>query len=158
VHADTFIPGRQDAPLLPAIYPEFTVAPGLPHLQPACETIPAQPSQRGAWFRGIASWYGPYFNGRLTANGEIYNMFAMTAATTEFHPKLPLGTRVRVVDSHNGRSVVVRITDRGPLPNGRIIDLSYAAARKLAMVKPGIARVELHVLRWGDDRYVASRD
>lgn len=80
-------------------------------------------------------------------------MYALTAATTEFHPELPLGTRVLVLDGRSGRSVVVRITDRGPLPNGRIIDLSYGAARKLSMVKPGLAYVHLHVLKWGDNRY-----
>lgn len=133
----------------------FTIAPSLPdygydmHLQPPAEP----PHQAADVLRGIASWYGPSFNGRLTANGEVYDMYAMTAATSEFNKTLPLGTRVRVVNSNNGRSVIVRITDRGPLPKGRIIDLSYGAARKLAMVTRGTTYVRLHVLRWGRNRY-----
>lgn len=132
------------------------IAPRPPQMQLADEQLYAGHTRKFAtWFRGVASWYGPAFNGRLTASGEIYDMYAMTAATTESHPQLPLGTKVRVVNNHNGRSVVVRITDRGPLPRGRILDLSYGAAKKLAMVKPGIANVRVHVLRWGTDQYHA---
>ncbi len=83
-------------------------------------------------------------------------MYDMTAATTMFHPVLPLGTVVRVTNSQNGRSVVVRITDRGPLPKGRVIDLSYGAARKLTMVQTGVSKVHLSVLHWGDNRYVTA--
>jgi rare lipoprotein A len=122
-------------------------------MQRAADSSAVGPTDSVAWFHGVASWYGPAFNGRLTASGRVYDMYAMTAATSEFHTTLPLGTTVRVVNSHNGRSVVVHITDRGPLPNGRIIDLSYGAARKLAMVKPGIAHVRVHVLHWGDGGY-----
>ena len=82
--------------------------------------------------RGVASWYGGVFNGRKTASGEIYDMYAMTAC----HPSLPFGSIVRVVNVHNHRSVVVRITDRGDLvEEGRIIDLSYGAAQKLGMTQ-----------------------
>jgi peptidoglycan lytic transglycosylase len=96
--------------------------------------------------RGVASWYGGVFNGRKTASGEIYNMYAMTAC----HPSLPFGSIVRVVDLRNHRSVVVRITDRGDLVDeGRIIDLSYGAAKKLGMAKAGLAKVELQVLSLG---------
>jgi len=93
---------------------------------------------------GIASWYGPGFHGKRTANGEIYDMFAMTAA----HKTLPFGTIVKVVDLDTGRSVIVRINDRGPFIKGRIIDLSYAAALKLGMVKKGLAKVGLRIVKW----------
>jgi rare lipoprotein A len=79
--------------------------------------------------KGLASWYGPDFHGKLTSNREIYNMHALTAA----HKTLPFGTYVRVTNLNNGKSVVVRINDRGPFIKGRIIDLSYAAARKLGL-------------------------
>ena len=93
---------------------------------------------------GIASWYGPGFHGKRTASGEVYDMYAMTAA----HRTLPFGTIVRVVDLDTGRSVVVRINDRGPFVEGRVIDLSYAAAVELGMVRKGLARVGLQILRW----------
>jgi rare lipoprotein A len=95
--------------------------------------------------RGLASWYGSVFNGRKTASGETFDMYAMTAC----HPTLPFGTRVRVIDLVNHKSVVVRITDRGDLLNKRIIDLSYAAAQKLEMTKKGLARVKLEIISLG---------
>ncbi|MGA3132967.1 MAG: septal ring lytic transglycosylase RlpA family protein [Terracidiphilus sp.] len=95
---------------------------------------------------GVASWYGGVFNGRKTASGEVYDMYAMTAC----HPTLPFGSVVRVVNRTNHRSVVVRITDRGDLLNeGRIIDLSYGAADKLGMTLAGLAKVDLQVLSLG---------
>lgn len=92
---------------------------------------------------GIASWYGPGFHGKLTASGERYDMYQMTAA----HKRLPLGTTVRVRSLATGRSVTVKINDRGPFIRGRIIDLSYAAARSLRMIGKGIERIRLKVLR-----------
>ncbi len=89
---------------------------------------------------GIASWYGHPYHGRPTASGEIYNMYDMTAA----HRTLPFGTQVRVHDLENGRDTEVRINDRGPFVEGRIIDLSYAAAQAMGM--PGTARVRLEIL------------
>lgn len=86
---------------------------------------------------GTASWYGPGFAGRLTANGEVFNPNELTAA----HQTLPFGTRVRVTSVRNGRSVVVRINDRGPFKAGRIIDLSRAAAEAIGLVGAGVARV-----------------
>jgi rare lipoprotein A (peptidoglycan hydrolase) len=153
-NSNGLLPGSQNAPTRKVTLPEFKTGPRLPHVEQASERFASEP-EPGAdeSFRGVASWYGPSFNGRLTANGEIYNMYAMTAATSEFHTTLPLGTKVRVVNSRNGRSVVVRITDRGPLPRGRIIDLSYGAARRLAMVKRGTAQVRVHILHWGKNRY-----
>ncbi len=95
---------------------------------------------------GIASWYGGVFNGRKTASGQIFNMYAMTAC----HPTLPFGSIVRVVNRTNHRSVVVRITDRGDLvEEGRVIDLSYGAARKLGMTWAGLAEVDLQILSLG---------
>lgn len=86
---------------------------------------------------GKASWYGKKFHGRKTANGEIYNMYAMTAA----HKTLPLGTWVRVDNLSNKKSIIVRVNDRGPFVTGRIIDLSYTAAQKMDIVGPGTAPV-----------------
>jgi rare lipoprotein A len=92
---------------------------------------------------GTASWYGDYFQGRATASGEPYNMYDLTAA----HPTLPLGSWVRVTNLHNGRAVVVRINDRGPVVPGRIIDLSYNTARVLQFDSQGLQRVRLDVVR-----------
>ena len=92
--------------------------------------------------KGIASWYGKKFHGRKTSNGEIYNMYAMTGA----HKTLPLGTYVRVRNLNNGKDVVVRINDRGPFVDGRIVDLSYTAAKKIGLVGPGTAPVTLVAL------------
>ncbi len=93
---------------------------------------------------GIASWYGPGFDGNLTANGEVYDMNGISAA----HKTLPFGTMVRVVDLETGRSIVVRINDRGPFVEGRIIDLSRGAAEKLGMIERGIIDVGLRIVRW----------
>src|SRR5690606_7100062 len=89
--------------------------------------------------RGRASWYGTKFHGRRTSSGETYDMYAMTAA----HKTLPLPTYVRVTNLDNGREVIVRVNDRGPFHDGRIIDLSYAAALKLSVVASGTAAVEI---------------
>lgn len=101
-------------------------------------TVPVRASD----LRGLASWYGYPYQGRSTADGEIYNMYAMTAA----HRTLPFNTHVRVHDLDNGNSVDVRINDRGPFISGRIIDLSYAAAKAIGMVGPGTAHVELEIM------------
>ena len=98
-------------------------------------------SARGGGGGGAASWYGSEFHGRRTANGERYNMNGYTAA----HRSLPFGTKVKVTNRSNGRSVVVRINDRGPFHGGRVIDLSKGAANKLGMVNSGVARVTLEV-------------
>ena len=93
--------------------------------------------------RGIASWYGGRFHGRRTANGEIYDLFKFTAASRT----LPLGIYVLVRNEENGRVITVRINDRGPYVDGRIIDLSQAAAYKLGMMRKGIAMVQVIPLR-----------
>ena len=92
---------------------------------------------------GSASWYGGQFHGRKTANGERYNMNGLTAA----HRSLPFGTKVRVTNQKNGKSVVVRINDRGPYVGRRIIDLSRGAAQAVNMIGSGVASVKLQVLK-----------
>ncbi|MEJ2041409.1 MAG: septal ring lytic transglycosylase RlpA family protein [Desulfosarcinaceae bacterium] len=103
-----------------------------------CATTPPK-SSPGNGQTGLASYYAHRFHGRKTASGERYNENALTAA----HRSLPFGTRVRVINLKNNRAVTVRINDRGPFIKGRIIDVSYAAARKLKMVVDGIARVRV---------------
>ncbi len=105
---------------------------------------------KDAWkgeMEGIASWYGEDFNGRLTANGEVYDMYKFTAA----HKTLPLGTVVKVHNLENGSSVEVRINDRGPYVKGRIIDLSRTAGRAIGMRETGTAQVKLEVVHWPGD-------
>ena len=109
----------------------------------------------GDQFDGIASWYGPDFHAKKTTNGEIYNMYAMTAA----HKTLPMNTVVRVDNLDNGRSTIVRINDRGPFVAGRIIDLSNKAAHEIDMVRKGTARVKVTVLGYNgliDDKNAPS--
>jgi len=101
---------------------------------------------------GYASWYGPKFHGRKTASGQVYDMYAMTAA----HKTLPFGSIVRVTDLKTGQNVTVTINDRGPFVEGRIIDLSYAAAQEIGLDSNGVAKVKLEVLRIGDGS-IASR-
>lgn len=99
---------------------------------------------------GKASWYGEKFHGRTTASGEAYDMYAFTAA----HKTLPFHSIVRVTDPETLKSVVVRITDRGPYSRGRVVDLSYAAASDLGMIRRGVIPVRLEVLQWGTGEYV----
>ena len=107
-------------------------------IKPETKKPPAKPFQVGT-----ASWYGSDFDGRLTASGEPYDMYDMTAA----HLTLPLGSYVRVTNLHNGRAVIVRVNDRGPITPGRIIDLSYGAALALGYNSRGLQRVRLDVVR-----------
>ena len=92
--------------------------------------------------RGISSWYGPNFHGKMTSNGERYNMHARTAA----HKTWPMNTIVKVTNLQNGKSTVVRINDRGPFVKGRIIDCSYLAGKEIGLDRMGIAKVEIEVL------------
>jgi rare lipoprotein A len=114
----------------------------------ACSWIPKGESglDVGIKDRGIASWYGAQFHGKQAANGELFDMSALTAA----HRTLPLGSIIRVVNLQNGKHVRVRINDRGPYVNGRILDLSYAAAAQLGMVDRGLSVIQLEVI--GDHR------
>lgn len=98
---------------------------------------------------GIASYYGKKFHKKRTANGEIFNMYKVSAA----HKSYPLGTKVRVTNLENGKSLKLVINDRGPFVSGRIIDLSYKAARRLGFVNQGTVKVRIDVLRLGDNKY-----
>ena len=98
---------------------------------------------------GIASYYGKKFHKKRTANGEIFNMYKVSAA----HKSYPLGTKVRVTNLENGKSIKLVINDRGPFVKGRIIDLSYKAARKLDFVNQGTTKVRIDVIRLGDIKY-----
>jgi rare lipoprotein A len=110
----------------------------------ACSWIPKGEAQFdvGIKDRGVASWYGEQFHGKQAANGEIFDMEALTAA----HRTIPLGSMVRVVNLTNGKYLHVRITDRGPYVNGRILDLSHAAAVKLGMKRGGLAMVQVEIV------------
>lgn len=103
---------------------------------------PATPAPVGFIEEGNASWYGNPFHGRRASNGEIYDMYKLTAA----HRTLPFETMVRVTNLSNGKSTTVRITDRGPFVDNRVIDLSLAAAREIESVGPGVVHVRLEVL------------
>jgi rare lipoprotein A len=117
-------------------------APSQPDRPPKLDTRkvvePAKPYQVGK-----ASWYGELFHGKITASGETFDMNQLTAA----HPELPLGSYVRVTNLSNGRSIVVRINDRGPITPGRIIDLSYKAAEVLRFNGKGLQKVRLDLVR-----------
>ena len=118
------------------------------------------PTADGYNEKGIASWYGGKFHGRKTSNGEIYNKYSMTAA----HKTLPMNTMLLVKNLGNGKKTVVRINDRGPFVRGRIVDLSYTAAKELGIVKKGIARVQATALgeeavnRWGESPTLIYKD
>jgi len=108
---------------------------------------PQSPAPAGYLEEGNASWYGVPFNGRRASNGEIYDMYKLTAA----HRTLPFETMVRVTNLNNGKSTTVRITDRGPFVDNRIIDLSLAAAREIESIGPGVVPVRVEVLTPGVD-------
>lgn len=143
---------RRDGP--PAAAVDIDAIPdAVPRVEPLCQGclkpyrvagVTYQPlaSAAGYQARGLASWYGSEFHGRATANGEPYDMLAMTAA----HPTLPIPSYVRVTHLANGRSVVVRVNDRGPFKRGRVIDLSYVAAAKLGLVDAGSGPVEVRAV------------
>ncbi len=123
----------------PTVKPDNTV--------PANDSPSAKSITKRHWFQiGKASWYGGAFNGRKTANGETYDMYAMTCA----HRTLPLGSWVRVTNLSNRRSTVLRVNDRGPMPMSRIVDLSYAAAKELGV--EGLAKVRLEKVNPADQR------
>lgn len=123
----------------------LVAAAGCGRSQPVRATVPPAPVPGVYVEQGIASWYGIPFHGRRAANGEVYDMNQPTAA----HRTLPFGSMVRVTNLDNGRQTEVRVTDRGPFVDGRVIDLSFAAARAVDMVGAGIARVRLELLSAG---------
>ena len=141
---------RQPAPSAPAATPEEsaesakreTSVPPSPPPRAKSSKTPPTPAPVGYTEEGNASWYGNPFNGRHSSNGEIYDMYKLTAA----HRTLPFETMVRVTNLNNGKSTTVRITDRGPFVANRIIDLSLAAAREIESIGPGVVPVRLEVL------------
>jgi len=103
--------------------------------------------------RGFTSWYGPNFHGKLTANGEVFDQYGLTAA----HRTLPLNTVVRVTNLDNGKRLILRINDRGPFvdEHKRILDCSYGAAKKLGFLDQGTARIEISIIELGDNQYMS---
>jgi rare lipoprotein A len=101
-------------------------------------------------YKGISSYYGPNFHGKLTANGEIFDMYGITAA----HKEIPFNTIVRVTNENNGKTQIIRINDRGPYVDGRILDCSFGAAKKLGFVSEGTAPVKIEIIEWGDGLYM----
>ncbi len=97
---------------------------------------------------GVASYYADDFHGKLTSNGETFNMHDLTAA----HRTFPFGTRIKVTNLDNQKTVYVRVNDRGPFVDGRIIDLSLGAAKEISLIQTGTARVRLEVVQWGDGK------
>ena len=102
---------------------------------------------------GISSFYAEDFHGKLTANGEVYDMYGVTAA----HKTLPLNTICRVTNLANEKSLILRINDRGPYIKGRILDCSYGAAKKLDFIEQGTTNVKIQVIEWGDGKYMQHR-
>ena len=103
---------------------------------------------------GVSSFYAEDFHGKLTANGEIYDMYGLTAA----HKPLPLNTIARVTNLENNKSLILRINDRGPYVKGRILDCSYGAAKKLGFINNGTTKVKIEVIELGDNKYMKHRD
>ena len=131
--------GGAPRPAKAAASPPAVVAPG-----PAAHPVDLDKIDTGKAYQvGVASYYGKKFHGRKTANGEVFNMYKLTAA----HRVLPLGTYVKVTNLQNGRWVEVKVNDRGPFIEGRILDLSFAAALELEMVEQGTAKVMIEITR-----------
>ena len=103
---------------------------------------------------GVSSFYAEDFHGKLTANGEVYDMYGLTAA----HKTLPLNTVARVTNLANGKSLILRINDRGPYIQGRMLDCSYGAAKKLDFINQGTTKVQIDIIEWGDGVYMHHRN
>jgi len=110
-------------------------------------------SKVGMTQKGISSYYAEKFHGKLTANGEVYDMYGISAA----HQTLPLNTIIRVTNLENRKSIILRINDRGPFVKNRILDCSYGAALKLGFVKKGTTKVKIEVIELGDNNYLKKR-
>lgn len=128
-------------------YPAQRTEPSRPDVAPNLPDAHPQQTQRvsteGAYQVGLASYYAHKFHGRQTANGEIFDMYGLSAA----HRELPLGTIIRVTHLGNGRSLELRINDRGPFITGRILDLSLGAAQRLDMIEAGVAEVRIDIIK-----------
>ncbi len=103
---------------------------------------------------GVSSFYAEDFHGKLTANGEVYDMYGLTAA----HKTLPLNTIVRVTNMENDKSIIIRINDRGPYVAGRILDCSYGAALKLGFLAQGTTKVKIEIIEIGDNKYMKHKE
>ncbi len=114
-----------------------------PVVQAPLAAHPSTPPKVIKVWSGVTSWYGDRFDGRKTANGEIYDMFAATAA----HPWLPFGSLLRLTNLRNGHSQLVRINDRGPFMDGRELDVSFAVASRLGLIETGVARLRIELLK-----------
>lgn len=127
-----------------------TTAPAAVEKDPPEKPATIRPSSGKALLtlEGVASYYADDFHGKLTSNGETFNMNDFTAANRT----LPFGTRILVTNLNNGKTVTVRVNDRGPYVEGRLIDLSLAAAKQIDLIQTGTARVRLEVLQWGDGK------
>ena len=101
-------------------------------------------------YTGISSYYGSKFHGKLTANGEVFDMYGLTAA----HKEIPFNTVARVTNLDNDKSLILRINDRGPYIDGRILDCSYGADKKLDFLNQGTTKVKIEVIEWGDNIYM----
>ena len=101
-------------------------------------------------YKGISSYYGKDFHGKLTANGEVYDMYGLTAA----HKTFPLNTICRVTNLSNKKTLILRINDRGPYIDGRILDCSYGAAKKLGFLEEGVSEIKIEIIEWGDNVYM----
>lgn len=115
--------------------------------------VPQKPKPHECW-DAVASWYGPHFEGQLTADGTVFNMYAATAA----HRSLPLGSIVRVSNPETGRSMVVTINDRGPYIRGRGLDVSYEVARMLGFAEQGVCRVQIQFLKLPTNTWLPARE
>jgi len=129
----------------------FLICPAMEAPLVAHLSAPVKPIK--AWV-GNASWYGPDFNGKKTANGERFNSEALTAA----HPNLPFGSWVRIVNTRNGKFELVRINDRGPYQEGREIDVSYRVARKIGLINSGVSQVRLELMQLPPKRTRGEED
>ena len=105
-------------------------------------------------FYGTSSYYGKDFHGKLTANGEVFDMYGLTAA----HKTLALNTIIRVTNKSNDKSLILRVNDRGPYVGNRILDCSYGAALKLDFINQGTTEVKIEIIEWGDDKYMKHRE
>lgn len=140
---------RRKATLVGALLAVLVGIAGAQTASPVDQVHPRPAAHRHHWYEfGLASWYGKFFQGRTTASGEPYNQDAMTCAQRN----LPLGSLLRVTNLRNNRSVVVRVNDRGPVPQDRVIDLSRAAAERLGFSREGVAPVRIELIQTGSER------
>ena len=145
----TFISGCANSPR----YSTEPITPRKTNSKPASLKTMSKNNYRRV-LTGVSSFYAEDFHGKLTANGEVYDMYGLTAA----HKTLPLNTIARVTNLDNNKSLILRINDRGPYVKGRILDCSYGAAKKLGFINNGTTKVKIEVIELGDNKYMKHRD